>query len=827
VRRTISVVFALTLATTVARAQVPVARLASAAHEQGRPLFAGKDGRVPVLLHLPDGMSAAALGVLEVAPGIGMRRVPGDELSAFVATNHDLHPWVSPPLRALLDKSGVLTRAAEAHALMPGVTGKGAIVGVVDTGLDITHPDLRNPDGTTRIAWLLDLSAQAYGKHADLETKFGCNDPMYGPCAVLGEAEINAFLSSKGNIPRDVIGHGTHAAGIAAGNGGGTKYVGVAPEATLIGVRVTRDSGDGSITDGDILNAVGFVFNRADSMGLPAVVNVSLGGDFGPHDGTSPLELGLSRLVGADKPGHAIVTAAGNSAGLIIDGTATYGAHTEARSVRGARTRVVLKSPIAGQTMSGSAYVWINFRGNDDVSVGLSVNGEVQLDPFASGEQGAKNATATLPYLAVINGVTDATSPINVGTKAAVVVVDGTWPSGTEFGIDLEGDGTAELWVQGSGDAEFGSAVGGSLFLGATKQGTINVPASAPGLIAVGCTINRLSWPDGAGNDISIRSVGADSQPLADSSCYFSAAGPNADGVPKPELSAPGAFVASSMSVDADPAKNPNSVFAAPPGRCPDNDPRCYVVDPHHAIASGTSFSAPQVTGAIALLFSQSPKLSQPDVLALLQGGARKFQGKVPYEWQVGPGALDVMGALAALHEKGSPSAIEPSSAESWVEISTGYVRPDPTWPVTVTVQMRAADKTPADGFESQRVTLAVENAIAKSPLHRVGPGLWQATIVGAKGSGGKNARFVASLDGVPFADRTLPVATDTWATHGSAEAGGGCAVASSSPSYGASPLAALALGLLTAARRRASRREARTALRRCETDDRSRSRRR
>ena len=50
-------------------------------------------------------------------------------------------------------------------------------------------------------------------------------------------------------------------------------------------------------------------------MGLPAVVNLSLGGDFGPHDGTSVLERGLSAFVGDDKPGRVIVVASGNSGG--------------------------------------------------------------------------------------------------------------------------------------------------------------------------------------------------------------------------------------------------------------------------------------------------------------------------------------------------------------------------------------------------------------------------------------------------------------------------------------------------------------------------------
>ena len=820
-----SVLFTTTLAATPPRT-LPLARLAVAAHEAGRPILAGADGRVPITLRIPAGVAASDLGAMEVAPGIGFRRVLSSELSAFVATHHDLQPSVSPPLKALLDQAGRWTGATSAHAPGVGASGKGTIVGIVDTGLDLAHRDLQNADGTTRVAWLLDLAAKPTGKHPELEQKFGCTDPALGPCAVLSGADIDALIAAKATLPTDVIGHGTHAAAIAAGNGGGTPFIGMAPSASLVIARVTRDAGDGAITDGDILNAVRFVFDRADAAKQPAVVNVSLGGDFGPHDGTSPLEAGLSALVGPDHPGRSVVTAAGNSAGILVtqDGR-LYGSHTEARSIRGTTTRVVLQAPSAGISSQGSAYVWINFRAGDDVRVGVDIGGSVALDPLGRGEQGARDHTASTPYVAVLNGVVGPKSPINAGTRAAVVVVDGAWESATEFGILLEGDGMAELWVQGSGDAATGSVTGGELFRNATKQGTINVPASAPALIAVGCTINRLAWNDPAHpppDGITVSRVGADDKPEGDSACYFSAAGPNADGVPKPEISAPGAFVASAMSVDADPRTNPSSIFTAPAGRCPKGDDQCYIVDPTHAIASGTSFSAPMVAGAVALLFEREPTLTQPEIVALLQGGARKFEGKVPYDYQVGPGALNIIGSFAALAERGKPAMLVPEPTKSWVTLSAGYLRPDPTWPLTVTVEARASDAQPADGFDPRKLTLVLENARARTPLHRVGPGLWEAEITGLDETGGEEARVAVLWDGAPIASRTLPISVDWWAKNGAADARGGCAIAAAAaPARATTPLTLVLAaigGALIRGRRRASRRAARTALRRVET---------
>src|SRR5262249_30354259 len=118
--------------------------------------------------------------------------------------------------------------------------------------------------------------------------------------------------------PRDTFGHGTHVASLAAGNGQSNeppRYVGVAPEATLIVARVAR-SGGGGILDFDVVHAASFVYERAEATGMPAVINLSLGSDFGAHDGSSAIEQGLSSLVGSDHPGRALVVAAGNSAGL-------------------------------------------------------------------------------------------------------------------------------------------------------------------------------------------------------------------------------------------------------------------------------------------------------------------------------------------------------------------------------------------------------------------------------------------------------------------------------------------------------------------------------
>ena len=184
-----------------------------------------------------------------------------------------------------------------------GAKGKNVIVGIVDSGIDWCHPDFIDPDtGTSRILYLWDqtLSPQA-----------GESSPSpYGYGVEYDQNIINsALLTCNHNLVRekDDEGHGTHVAGTAAGNGEASqgKYTGAAPQAKIIFVKTT-------FSDADIMDGVSYIFEKAAQLGMPAVVNLSLGGHAGPHDGTSLLSQALDQLSGE---GKIVVVAAGNEGG--------------------------------------------------------------------------------------------------------------------------------------------------------------------------------------------------------------------------------------------------------------------------------------------------------------------------------------------------------------------------------------------------------------------------------------------------------------------------------------------------------------------------------
>ena len=766
-----------------ASAQIDLAKLGRSLAIQSKsslPLPAlfrrGRGGGVPLIIR-------SASGAVRAPELVSVGDFAAGELapSRFLELSQAHPDWVfdwAPPRHVLLDRIEGWVHA-ESVRKETHTSGQGVVVGIVDTGVELTHRDLRNADGTTRVAWLLDVSRSAQQLQPDLEAEYGCT--RNPGCAVYSASDLDALVANDiaGDEPSDPFGHGTHVASLAAGNGLSSpspRYIGVAPEATYVVARVAQSSG--GIEDADVLRAVEFVFDRAAELGMPAVVNLSLGSDFGAHDGSSALEMGLSSLVGPSFPGRAIVVAAGNSAGL-YDGLGSkypgpFGIHTEVHVPLLAGARVPLLTPaVTGDTVNGTAYVWIAFRAGDEVSVGLEDKAGTRVAQVPVGK-GSDYDDGKL-RITILNGTSTGSEPnsINPGRNSAVIAIDGQWSADRDFVIRLVGHGTAELWLQGSGDLSAETGLGG-LFPRGQKEGTINVPASAPALIAVGATLNRTTWVDVAGNAVDLPNVGAIENTPLDTIAYFSSAGPNALGVVKPDIVAPGVFVAGAMAYSADPRRSSNALFANL-GRCP-SEAECFVVDETHAITSGTSMSAPLVTGAIALLFQRDPTLTSDAARAILQAGARPLEGIVIDPRQIGPGALDLEAALSVATAGSSP-ALRVPSAHSWLTTSASHAHPDPNWLVTAYLDLRDDDGQIADGFEPSRLQMSAEPAQIREALTRVAPGFYRFAVAAPKDSGGQTLHIAVSFDGQQIAAKDLPIEPDPWIDTDGLAPRGGCAI--------------------------------------------------
>lgn len=149
-----------------------------------------------------------------------------------------------------------------------GLTGKGVLIGIIDSGIDIFHSEFRNPDGTTRILAFWDQTPT----------------PEQPEGIVYSEEQINQMLAGEFGL-LDESGHGTAVASIAAGS-----TIGVANESRLIVVKMGNPGSDSFPRTTQLMRAMDFCNQISLQENLPMAANISYGNCYGNHQGDSLLE---------------------------------------------------------------------------------------------------------------------------------------------------------------------------------------------------------------------------------------------------------------------------------------------------------------------------------------------------------------------------------------------------------------------------------------------------------------------------------------------------------------------------------------------------------
>ena len=188
---------------------------------------------------------------------------------------------LSPFLQAGLD-SACITPVQRDEAL--GLTGRGVIVGFIDSGIDLRHPAFLTDQGATRVLRLWDMTLP------------GAPPAGFRKGTVFTAEEIDAGAA----VSRDLAGHGTAAAGIAVGRDG------VAPEAAIVAVKM----GGGSASSTDVMRGIKFILDCAAQFAMPCVINLSYGTNNGSHQGQSLFETYIDAM--AQQGRTVIVCASGN-----------------------------------------------------------------------------------------------------------------------------------------------------------------------------------------------------------------------------------------------------------------------------------------------------------------------------------------------------------------------------------------------------------------------------------------------------------------------------------------------------------------------------------
>ena len=518
-----------------------------------------------------------------VTARVPLERVPRLRQLPYVQSlkaSQILKPSLNSTIEEIKARSDLLPSSAQ------GQQGKGVVIGIIDYGCDFVHSNFRHPDGSTRILALWDQNADSR-----TSSPFG-----YGQ--VYTQAEINAALRSPdpyislGYDPGRAS-HGTHVMDIACGNGGGSRVPGVAPNADIIFVQISAsdiawegrevvDSNFGGSVQ--LLEAIQFIFEQAGTR--PCVINISLGTNGGPHDGTNLVEQGIDAILTAE-PNRAVVIAASNSY--------DDGIHASGRVTEGSFVDLVWQIGWFDFTHN-EMEIWyskddqlqLELIDHNDQSIGtldLGTSAEIynqgnELLFFVAHRQGDPN-----------NG--DNTIDIFMNTEA----ISSSFPA--QLKIRLHGvgirHGQFHAWIErdDAGQSSFAPPHDNSHTLGSISCGQHSIVVGSYDAHTTG---QPLSW--------------------------FSSAGPTRDGRQKPEISAPG-----------------HNVLAA------NSSTRVGITR-----MSGTSMAAPAVTGVVALILAEArslnKKLTIEQIRDLLAKTARSNPPSMPWDDRYGMGRVDASAAV-------------------------------------------------------------------------------------------------------------------------------------------------------------------------------------
>ena len=595
--------------------------------------------------------------------------LPIDRLGELEQNSHVLRMEANAPSELMNDTSAVILGVDKAwnqehsSALPQAFTGKGVVAGVMDVGFDFTHPAFRNSDGTSRIKWFWDPAAPD-----------ATNDGLGMIYSTPAEVLAARFCTNA-----DSENHGCHVMGSMAGCGLNGRYVGMAPEADIMGAHlplghftdkflkriseyILSHREDDTFPD-DVIIKVDLssvfelvelynIFKAADAAGEPCVVNWSFGAS--PnflHDNTLFEEV-FNQLVG---PGHIVVTSAGNNGHkksyLKKEGNTeldqdVYYSGTSGQFVINLRTELEEPDFMFGLTFDGvenlltittDAIREAAERGK------MLVHNIPEMKVFYSFYRGAYDK---LVYRIKINPTDSFMNVIRINEDS--VKMHGKLLVDAPAQVDMMGGQTNTTSVLFSTENLLNSR--------GCQMGTIGLPANLERIIAVGAMHQRTAFTNIHNEQSTYKTLGSEEGHLTS----FSSCGPTANGRIKPDVVAPGHNILSCL----------NSFYS----NNHDTKATSEEVEPRTAYTaeaygqtyamwamSGTSMACPIAAGVIALWLQAKPDLTPEDILGVIERTSHQpepeFSGEgknIYYGWgeiDAYAGLLDILDVTANIPE--------------------------------------------------------------------------------------------------------------------------------------------------------------------------------
>lgn len=306
------------------------------------------------------------IDVVELSGGYAIITIAEDLIDRLI--NYEEIEFIEKPKRLFYEvNEGRAASCINPIQLQPyNLFGEGVLVAVIDSGIDYSHPDFRNPDGTTRIEALWDQTipgAPPQGfRIGSLYTREDINQALQLP--------MPQRLSEVPSI--DLSGHGTHVAGIAAGNGRASNglYRGVALLSDLLVVKLGESISGSFPRTTQLMEAMEYVVQYAIAMARPIAINISFGNNYGSHTGNSLLESFINDISNMGRTN-------------IIIGTGNEGA--EANHAGGILKMGNIESvsfTVSEFEFSLSLQIWKNYYDHFDITI-IAPNG-VRVGPIPS-----------------------------------------------------------------------------------------------------------------------------------------------------------------------------------------------------------------------------------------------------------------------------------------------------------------------------------------------------------------------------------------------------------------------------------------------------------
>lgn len=523
---------------------------------------------------------------------------------------------------SMIINNNVLPVHAGAAPLTQAYDGTGVVIGIIDTGIDFTHPDFKDSTGNTRIKFLWDQNKA-----------LAANTPQ--PYNYGQEWDSAAIDSGGASSHTDVAnwGHGTHVAGIAAGNGLAlNKFKGVAPNADIIFVAMEL----GNSTRQRIADASEYIYSKAQAMGKPCVINTSIGDYMGSHDGKDLEAQMIDNLITAQN-GRAFVAAAGNAGHIPFH--------------------------MGYDVTSESSFTWFHESGSDIYIQLWADTAEFRNVHFALGAFDPNSVTdrgrTDFWNISQTLGVLGRDTIYNNGNRIGTIMSYGSLNGGTyEMEFLIRRDSASYPWslfTTGSGrfDTWHFSMISSGLPPASIYPQIANYKAPdleqtmvssfqcLDNVITVGNYINRNIYTDYNGNTQVV-----DPSITTGELASNSSKGPTRDGRIKPDITATGANILSTAVLSL------AAGFAT-------NAPYVLAEGGMHVIGGGTSAASPVVAGIAALYLQANPAASYADVKQAIISCTKKdqFTGDSLPNNAWGYGKVDAMLVLAgcnitALEEK-------------------------------------------------------------------------------------------------------------------------------------------------------------------------------